>query len=203
MDGKPIRLTVQEVEGLEQVVSAGHKWIDGSNPAYPGLILKIGRAFLEAGGGGGQELYVSEQEAWYLREIVPANMRVRGESVGQSLKRKLYPLLLDFEAERYSEAAASRYGSSPVEEPLTRDDVFKQDDAPGEEPAPDVPGLLHQPQDGHEPQDAPVNGHVDLHEEADEADGDEDGEAGGQDAIDVEVSETRDGAELTGDQTPE
>lgn len=95
MDGKPIKLTAQEVEGLEQVVSAGHKWIDGSNPAYPGLILKIGGAFLEAvGRGGGQELYLSEQEAWYLREIVPANMRVRGETVGQSLKRKLYPILL-------------------------------------------------------------------------------------------------------------
>ena len=185
MDGKPIKLTVQEVEGLEQVVSAGHKWIDGSNPAYPSLILKIGRAFLEAfGGGGAQELYLSEHEAWYLREIVPANMRVRGESVGQSLKRKLYPLLLDFEAERYSEAAITRYGSSEVDEPLTREDVFKQDEPPGEEPVPDIAGLLH------EPQDQPVNGHVDSHDD-------------GQDSIDPEVAETRDGAELTGDHTQE
>ncbi len=198
MDGKPIKLTVQEVEGLEQVVSAGHKWIDGSNPAYPNLILKIGRAFLETfRGGGAQELYLSEQEAWYLREIVPANMRVRGESVGQSLKRKLYPLLLDFDGERYSEAAITRYGSSEVDEPLTREDVFKQDEPPGEEPVPDVPGLLH------EPQDQPVNGHVDSHDEADQADEDDDANDDGQDAANPEVAETRDGAELTGDQTQE
>lgn len=196
MDGKPIKLTVQEVEGLEQVVSAGHKWIDGSNPAYPSLILKIGRAFLETFGGcSAQELYLSEHEAWYLREIVPANMRVRGESVGQSLKRKLYPILLDFDGEKYSDAAITRYGSSEVDEPLTRDDVIKQDEPPCEEQVPDIPGVLH------DPHDQPVNGHVDSHDEADQADEDEDAHDDVQDATDPGASATRNGAELTGDQT--
>ena len=198
MNGKPIKLTAQEVEGLEQVVSAGHKWIDGSNPAYPGLILKIGGAFLEAiARGGHQELYLSEQEAWYLREMVPANMRVRGETVGQSLKRKLYPILLEFEAERYSEAAVTRYGSSKVEEPLTREDVFRQDAGPGETAEPDDAAIPHRPQargtDGH----ASSTGGPAETGEQEETDADE------KPAIDQELSGTRDGAELTGDQTQE
>ncbi|MCE2403931.1 MAG: hypothetical protein J4F43_02115 [Dehalococcoidia bacterium] len=198
MNGKPIKLTAQEVEGLEQVVSAGHKWIDGSNPAYPGLILKIGGAFLEAiGRGGHQELYLSEQEAWYLREMVPANMRVRGETVGQSLKRKLYPILLEFEAERYSEAALTRYGSSKVEEPLTREDVFRQDAGPEESPAPDDAAVLHQPQA------QATDGHVSSNEGADKTGEQEEMDSDGQPAIDQELSDTRDGAELTGDQTQE
>jgi hypothetical protein len=151
VNGKPIRLTAQEVEGLEQVVSAGHKWIDGTNPAYPGLILKVGRAFLEAlNHGSPQELYLSEAEAWYLREIVPANMRVRGEAVGQGIKKKLYPLILDFDAEKYSQAAAARYGLSAVEEPLTRDDVLKQQSGqqvPGGADA--LPEAAEQPRDEH------------------------------------------------------
>ena len=106
MNGKPVTFTVTEIEGIEQIISAGHKWLDGSNPAYPNLILKIGRAFLEAQGEGKQqELYLSEMEAWYLREIVPTNMRVRGEATGLAIKRKLYPVLLDFEAEKYSSLA--------------------------------------------------------------------------------------------------
>ena len=182
MNGKPIKLTAQEVEGLEQVVSAGHKWIDGSNPAYPGLILKIGGAFLEAiERGGHQELYLSEQEAWYLREMVPANMRVRGETVGQSLKRKLYPILLEFEAERYSEAAVTRYGSSKVEEPLTRDDAVMP----------------------HRPQAQRAEGHASSNEGTDEAGEQEETDAEGQPSVDQELSGTRDGAELTGDQTQE
>jgi hypothetical protein len=198
VDGKPIKLTAQEVEGLEQVVSAGYKWIDGSNPAYPGLILKIGGAFLEAvGRGGGQELYLSEQEAWYLREIVPANMRVRGETVGQSLKRKLYPILLEFEAERYSDAAITRYGSSNVEEPLTREDAFRQDAGPEAAPAPGDTVILRQPEAQG------TDGHVDSHDGKDPAVGQEDMDADGQPAIDQELSGTRDGAELTGDQTQE
>ncbi len=198
MNGKPIKLTAQEVEGLEQVVSAGHKWIDGSNPAYPGLILKIGGAFLEAiERGGHQELYLSEQEAWYLREMVPANMRVRGETVGQSLKRKLYPILLEFEAERYSEAAVTRYGSSKVEEPLTREDVFRQDAGPGETVAPDDAVMPHRPQaQGAE-------GHVSSNEGTDEGCEQEEADADGQPSVDQELSGTRDGAELTGDQTQE
>jgi hypothetical protein len=198
VNGKPIKLTAQEVEGLEQVVSAGYKWIDGSNPAYPGLILKIGGAFLEAvGGGGAQELYLSEQEAWYLREIVPANMRVRGETVGQSLKRKLYPLLLEFEAERYSEAAVTRYGSSAFEEPLTKEDVLRQDAGPSEAHAPGDAGLPHRPQG------QAVDGPIDSHEEAALAGEDEDVDDDGQAAVDREPSDTRDRAELTGDQTQE
>ncbi len=126
MDGKPVTFTATEIEGLEQIVSAGHKWLDGSNPAYPNLILKMGRAFLEAQSGGRpQELYLSEMEAWYLREIVPTGMRVRGEATGLAIKRKLYPLLLEFEAEKYSRAAGSRYGFSISDEPLTRKDALK------------------------------------------------------------------------------
>ena len=45
MSGKPATFTPSEIEGIEQIVSAGHKWLDSSNPAYPDLILKIGRAF--------------------------------------------------------------------------------------------------------------------------------------------------------------
>ena len=198
MNGKPIKLTAQEVEGLEQVVSAGHKWIDGSNPAYPGLILKIGGAFLEAvERGGHQELYLSEQEAWYLREMVPANMRVRGETVGQSLKRKLYPILLEFEAERYSEAAVTRYGSSKVEEPLTREDVFRQDAGPEETAAPEDAVMPHRPQAQG------TDGHASSTGGADETGEQEETDADGQPAIDQELSGTRDGAELTGDQAQE
>lgn len=166
MNGKPINLTSQEIEGLEQVVSAGHKWLDGTNPAYPGLILKIGRAFLEAlNRGGPQELYLSEPEAWYLREIVPGNMRVRGEVVGQSIKKKLYPIILDFDAEKYSHAAGARYGFSAVEEPLTRDDVLKQhskEQAPGRTTV--VPKPTEQPRDVYHEGDAET-------EEGDEAPG--------------------------------
>ena len=187
MHGKPIKLTVQEVEGLEQVVSAGHKWIDGSNPAYPGLILKIGGAFLEAVDRGGvQDLYLSEQEAWYLREIVPANMRVRGESVGQSLKRKLYPLLLEFEAERYSDAAVTRYGSSRVEEPLTREDVFRQGASPEDASQPGENDAVHQAHD------RPAEGRAHSGDEGEAAG--EVVDADGQPSIDRELSDARDGA---------
>ena len=73
----------------------------------------MGRAFLEAQNGGNpQELYLSEIETWYLREILPTNMKVRGEPIGLAIKKKLYPLLLDFEAEKYSSAAGNRYGFS-------------------------------------------------------------------------------------------
>jgi hypothetical protein len=137
VDGKPVTFTATEIEGLEQIVSAGHKWLDGSNPAYPELILKVGRAFLEAqSGGDAQEMYLSETESWYLREIVPTNMRVRGESIGLNIKRKLYPLMLDFEAEKYSISAGIRYGSSSVDEPLTRQDAFAEEaETEGPEPA--------------------------------------------------------------------
>ena len=136
MEGKPIDLTPAEIEGLEQVISAGHKWMDGSNPAYPALILKIGRAFLNAQREGiSQELYLSEVEAWYLREIVPTNMRVRSEGVGIAIKSKLYPILLDFEAEKYSQAAGKRYGFSPTEEPLTKKDALVERNEQSEEPA--------------------------------------------------------------------
>ena len=125
MEGNPIEFTPVEIEGLDQVVSAGHKWMDGSNPAYPALILKIGRAFLNAQHEGiPQELYLSEVEAWYLREIVPTNMRVRSEVVGIAIKSKLYPILLDFEAEKYSQAAGRRYGLSSIEEPLSKKDAL-------------------------------------------------------------------------------
>ena len=128
MDGKPVNFTATEIEGIEQIISAGHKWIDGTNPAYPDLILKLGRAFLEVQGEGkGQELYLSEMEAWYLREIVPTNMRVRGESIGMAIKKKLYPLLLEFSAERYSNVALSRFGYSTIEEPLTREDAILEE----------------------------------------------------------------------------
>lgn len=74
MDGKLVTFTATEIEALEQIISVGHKWLDGSIPAYPDLILKMGRAFLEAQNGGNpQELYLSEIEAWYLREILPTN----------------------------------------------------------------------------------------------------------------------------------
>ena len=125
MEGKPVTFTATEIEGLEQIISAGHRWLDGSNPAYPNLILKLGRAFLEVQNGAqSQELYVSEMESWYLREITPTNLRVKGEIVGLAIKRKLYPILLDFEAERYSAAAGIRYGSSTIDEPLTREDAL-------------------------------------------------------------------------------
>jgi hypothetical protein len=128
VDGKPVNFTATEIEGIEQIISAGHKWIDGTNPAYPDLILKLGRAFLEVQGEGkGQELYLSEMEAWYLREIVPTNMRVRGESIGMAIKKKLYPLLLEFSAERYSNVALSRFGYSTIEEPLTREDAIREE----------------------------------------------------------------------------
>ena len=133
MDGKPVMFTLVEIEGLEQIVSAGHKWLDGTNPAYPNLILKVGRAFLEAQNGGKhQELYLSEVEAWYLREIVSTNMRTKGEPVGLTIKKKLYPLILDFEAERYSGAAGNEYGFSVVDEPLTKRDADIERD--GQEP---------------------------------------------------------------------
>ncbi len=94
MDGKLVTFTATEIEALEQIISVGHKWLDGSNPAYPNLILKMGRAFLEAQNGGNpQELYLSEIETWYLREILPTNMKVRGEPIGLAIKKKLYPLL--------------------------------------------------------------------------------------------------------------
>ena len=51
MDGKLVTFTATEIEALEQIISVGHKWLDGSNPAYPDLILKMGRAFLEAQNG--------------------------------------------------------------------------------------------------------------------------------------------------------
>ena len=125
MEGKPVTFTATEIEGLEQIVSAGHKWLDGSNPAYPDLILKIGSAFLEAQDGAkSQELYLNDVQAWYLREIVPAGLRVRGETVGLVIKRKLYPLLLQFEADRYSGPAVQRYGFTPIEEPLSRNDAL-------------------------------------------------------------------------------
>jgi hypothetical protein len=133
VDGKPVNFTATEIEGIEQIISAGHKWIDGTNPAYPDLILKLGRAFLEVQGEGkGQELYLSEMEAWYLREIVPTNMRVRGESIGMAIKKKLYPLLLEFSAERYSNVALSRFGYSTIEEPLTREDAILEETEEGE-----------------------------------------------------------------------
>ena len=125
MDGKLVTFTATEIEALEQIISVGHKWLDGSNPAYPDLILKIGRAFLEAQNGGNpQELYLSEIETWYLREILPTNMKVRGEPIGLAIKKKLYPLLLDFEAEKYSSAAGNRYGFSNIDEPFARKDVI-------------------------------------------------------------------------------
>ena len=139
MEGKPVTFTATEIEGLEQIISAGHKWLDGSNPAYPNLILKLGRAFLEVQNGAqSQELYVSETEAWYLREIAPTNMRVKGETVGLAIKRKLYPLLLDFEAERYSAAAGIRYGSSTIDEPLTREDALADSAAQETEATSDI-----------------------------------------------------------------
>ncbi len=125
MEGKPVTFTATEIEGLEQIVSAGHKWLDGSNPAYPDLILKIGSAFLEAPDGAKpQELYLTDVQAWYLREIVPSGLRVRGETVGLAIKRKLYPLLLQFEADRYSGPAIRRYGFTPMEEPHSRNDAL-------------------------------------------------------------------------------
>ena len=131
MDGKPITFTATEIEGLEQIISVGHKWLDGSNPAYPNLILKMGRAFLEAQNGGNpQELYLSEIETWYLREILPTNMKIRGEPIGLAIKKKLYSLMLDFEAEKYSSAAGSRYGFSSIDEPLSRKDVIPEREIP-------------------------------------------------------------------------
>ncbi len=131
MDGKPISLTATEIEGLEQIISVGHKWLDGSIPAYPNLILKMGRAFLEGQNGGNpQELYLNEIETWYLREILPTNMKVRGEPIGLTIKKKLYPLMLDFEAEKYSSAAGSRYGFSSIDEPLARKDVILEQELP-------------------------------------------------------------------------
>ena len=139
MEGKPVTFTATEIEGLEQIISAGHKWLDGSNPAYPNLILKLGRAFLEVQNGAqSQELYVSEMEAWYLREIAPTNMRVKGETVGLTIKGKLYPLLLDFEAEMYSAAAGIRYGSSTMDEPLSREDALADSVAQETESASDI-----------------------------------------------------------------
>ncbi len=131
MDGKLVTFTATEIEALEQIISVGHKWLDGSNPAYPDLILKIGRAFLEAQNGGNpQELYLSEIETWYLREILPTNMKVRGEPIGLAIKKKLYPLLLDFEAEKYSSAAGNRYGFSNIDEPFARKDVILEQEIP-------------------------------------------------------------------------
>ena len=130
MDAKPITFTATEIEGLEGIMSAGHKWLDGSTPAYPTLILKLGRAFLEVQNESKpQELYLNEMEAWYLREIVPSNMRIKGEPAGVSIKKKLYPLLLDFEAERFSMAAGSKYGFSDIDEPLTRRDALPKAEA--------------------------------------------------------------------------
>ena len=124
------RLSRQDTSGWDTFVKERSGGNGGSNPAYPNLILKIGRAFLEAQDEGRhQELYLSEMEAWYLREIVPTNMRVRGEATGLGIKRKLYPLLLDFEAEKYSSLAGSRYGFSLIDEPLTRKDAIIEDEA--------------------------------------------------------------------------
>ena len=69
-------------------------------------------------------MYLSEIETWYLREILPTNMKVRGEPIGLAIKKKLYPLLLDFEAEKYSSAAGNRYGFSNIDEPFARKDVI-------------------------------------------------------------------------------
>ena len=127
MNGKPVTFTATEIEGLEQIVSAGHRWLDGSNPAYPDLILKMGRAFLEVQDGAvAHEMYLSEMEAWYLREIVPTNLRVKGETIGLAIKARLYPVLLDFDAEKYSAVAGGQYGFSTVEEPLTRKDAIQE-----------------------------------------------------------------------------
>ena len=130
MSGKPATFTPSEIEGIEQIVSAGHKWLDSSNPAYPDLILKIGRAFLESQASGTpQELFLSETESWYLREVVPTSMRVTGEAVGGAIKKKLYPLLLQFDAERHTTSVVSQYGLSAVDDPLSGADVhFDQDD---------------------------------------------------------------------------
>ena len=131
MDGKLVTFTATEIEALEQIISAGHKWLDGSNPAYPDLVLKMGRAFLEAQDGGNpQELYLSEIETWYLREILPTTMKVRGEPIGLAIKKKLYPLMLDFEAEKYSSAAGNRYGFSNIDEPFARKDVILEQEIP-------------------------------------------------------------------------
>jgi len=131
MDGKLVTFTATEIEALEQIISVGHKWLDGSIPAYPNLILKMGRAFLEAQNGGNpQELYLSEIETWYLREILPTNMKVRGEPIGLAIKKKLYPLMLDFEAEKYSSAAGNRYGFSNIDEPFARKDVILEQEIP-------------------------------------------------------------------------
>ena len=130
MNGKPVTFTATEIEGLEQIISAGHRWLDGSNPAYPDLILKMGGAFLEVENGAeAHEMYLSEMEAWYLREIVPTNLRVKGEAIGLAIKGKLYPVLLDFDAEKYSAVAGIKYGFSTVEEPLTRRDAIQEQEA--------------------------------------------------------------------------
>ena len=148
MNGKPVTFTPTEIEGLEQIISAGHKWLDGSNPAYPDLILKLGRAFLDAQGDGtSQELYLSEMEAWYLREIVPSNMRVRGEGIGLAVKKKLYPIILDFEAEKYSSVAGTKYGFSTLDESFSRKDVIIEQEAEEVEAEPESTDDLPEPED--------------------------------------------------------
>ncbi len=61
---------------------------------------------------------------------MPTNMKVRGEPIGLAIKKKLYSLMLDFEAEKYSSAAGSRYGFSSIDEPLVRKDVIPEQDIP-------------------------------------------------------------------------
>lgn len=100
-DSKPIELTREETYALESVLKNDDAE-EGVRVAKP-LLLKIGSAFLQQNQDGSEltpvTLTLTEKETWLARDRIPLTLQIGHQSVGLTLKTKIYRLLLEFDTE--------------------------------------------------------------------------------------------------------